>query len=112
MPIRAISDVGASNDDILQSIRFAAGLSNAGGTVPPQKADIINLSLTLSRFWHLASPSDLIADHSIYLCLLRAVLANARDNSHHREPSCPLSGYSQPPRGETALPPPWKIFLL
>jgi hypothetical protein len=58
MPIRAISDVGASNDDILQSIRFAAGPSNAGGTVPPQKADIINLSLTLSRLWRLAKSNQ------------------------------------------------------
>jgi hypothetical protein len=42
----------------LQSIRFAAGPSNAGGTVPPQKADIINLSLTLSRLWRLAKSNQ------------------------------------------------------
>lgn len=45
MPIRALGTQGGSNYDIIQSIRFAAGLSNDSLTVPAQKADIINLSL-------------------------------------------------------------------
>ena len=46
MPIRALGVGGAgTNYDIMQAIRFAAGLSNDSGTVPQQPADIINLSL-------------------------------------------------------------------
>ncbi len=45
MPIRALGTLGGSSYDIIQSIRYAAGLSNDSNTVPAQKADIINLSL-------------------------------------------------------------------
>lgn len=45
MPIRALGVGGGSSYDVIQSIRFAAGLSNDSGTVPAAPADIINLSL-------------------------------------------------------------------
>jgi len=45
MPVRALGTLGGANYDIIQSVRFAAGLSNDSGTVPAQKADIINLSI-------------------------------------------------------------------
>ncbi|VAW57110.1 hypothetical protein MNBD_GAMMA07-137 [hydrothermal vent metagenome] len=45
MPIRAIGTLGASSFDIMESLRFAAGLSNASNTVPAQIADVINMSL-------------------------------------------------------------------
>ncbi len=45
MPIRALGVGGGTGYDIIQSIRFAAGLSNDSNTLPTQKADIINLSL-------------------------------------------------------------------
>lgn len=45
MPIRVLGKQGGSSYDIIQGVRFAAGLSNDSGTVPAQKADIINLSL-------------------------------------------------------------------
>jgi serine protease len=46
MPLRVLGKGGAGKDyDIEQAIRFAAGLSNASGTVPRKTADIINLSL-------------------------------------------------------------------
>ncbi len=45
MPIRVLG-VGDSNSwDIIQGVRYAAGLSNDSGTTPSQAADIINLSL-------------------------------------------------------------------
>ena len=50
MPLRALGLLGGSNYDILQCVRFAAGLSNDSGTVPPQKADVINLSLAGEAF--------------------------------------------------------------
>ncbi len=45
MPIRVLGRGGGTTYDIIQGIRYAAGLSNDSGTVPPQRADIINLSL-------------------------------------------------------------------
>ena len=45
MPLRVLGKSGGTDADILQAIRFAAGLSNSSGTVPPKVADIINMSL-------------------------------------------------------------------
>jgi len=45
MPLRALGVGGGTTYDVIQSIRFAAGLSNDSGTVPDQRADVINLSL-------------------------------------------------------------------
>ena len=45
MPLRVLGLDGGTSADISQAILFASCLSNASGTVPPQKADIINLSL-------------------------------------------------------------------
>ena len=47
MPVRALGKGGSgANYDIMQAVSYAAGLENDSGTVPPQKADIINLSLS------------------------------------------------------------------
>jgi len=45
MPVRVLGRDGATSYDLIQSVRFASGLSNDGGILPAQKADIINLSL-------------------------------------------------------------------
>lgn len=46
MPLRALGKDGAgTNYDIIQSVRYAAGLANDSGTLPARRADIINLSL-------------------------------------------------------------------
>ena len=45
MPLRVLGCEGGSSFDIVQAVRFAAGLSNASNTVPAQPADVINLSL-------------------------------------------------------------------
>jgi len=45
MPIRVLGKDGGSDFDIAQGVRFAAGLPNASGTVPAQRADVINMSL-------------------------------------------------------------------
>lgn len=45
MPIRVLGVDGGSSFDVIQGVRYAAGLSNDSATVPPQRADIINLSL-------------------------------------------------------------------
>ncbi|MEQ1836928.1 MAG: S8 family serine peptidase [Candidatus Nitrotoga sp.] len=45
MPLRVLGKGGGTSYDIMQAVRYAARLSNDSGNVPPQKADIINLSL-------------------------------------------------------------------
>ncbi len=45
MPLRVLGVDGGTGYDIRQAMLYAAGLSNDSGTVPAQKADIINLSL-------------------------------------------------------------------
>lgn len=45
MPLRVLGTDGGTSFDILQAVRFAAGLANDSDTVPDQRADIINLSL-------------------------------------------------------------------
>jgi serine protease len=45
MPIRVLGQGGGTTYDIAQGIRFAAGLANDSGTVPAQRADVINMSL-------------------------------------------------------------------
>ena len=45
MPLRALGIEGGTTFDVLQAIRFAAGLNNDSNTLPARRADIINLSL-------------------------------------------------------------------
>ena len=45
MHLRVLGKLGGTGADIAQSVRFAAGLSNSSGTVPAQRAHVINMSL-------------------------------------------------------------------
>ncbi len=45
MAIRALGATGGTNFDVIQGIRFAAGLPNSANVLPARKADVINLSL-------------------------------------------------------------------
>lgn len=45
MPMRALGVNGGATYDVLQAVRYAAGLANDSGRLPAQPADIINLSL-------------------------------------------------------------------
>lgn len=45
MPVRVLGRSGGTSFDLIQSIRFAAGLSNTSNTLPIQAADVINMSL-------------------------------------------------------------------
>lgn len=50
MPIRVLGFGGGTSFDVLQGVLYAAGLPNDSGTVPAQRADIINLSLGSGGF--------------------------------------------------------------
>jgi serine protease len=45
MPIRVLGRDGGTSFDLIQGILYAAGLENASGQLPNQRADIINMSL-------------------------------------------------------------------
>ena len=57
MPVRVLGVNGGTQYDVMQGVRYAAGLPNDSGTVPPKTADIINLSLGGGGFdpWRRAS---------------------------------------------------------
>ena len=50
MPLRVLGIGGGTEYDVLQAVRFAAGLANDSGTLPAQKAAVINLSLGSGGF--------------------------------------------------------------
>ena len=50
MPVRVLGIDGGTSYDVMQGVRYAAGLSNDSGTVPAQAANIINLSLGGSSY--------------------------------------------------------------
>jgi serine protease len=45
MPVRALGLWGGTDYDVAQAIRFASGLDNDSGTVPPAAARVINMSI-------------------------------------------------------------------
>ncbi|MCY0965700.1 S8 family peptidase [Parathalassolituus penaei] len=45
LPVRVLGVGGGTSYDIIQGLYYSAGLENDSGTVPSQKADIINMSL-------------------------------------------------------------------
>jgi len=50
MPLRALGIGGGTEYDVLQAVRYAAGLDNDSGTLPAQRAAVINLSLSGGGF--------------------------------------------------------------
>ena len=45
MPLRALGKGGGTMKDILEAVKYAAGIENDSGLLPSKRADIINLSL-------------------------------------------------------------------
>ncbi|MFT6153575.1 MAG: serine protease [Crocinitomicaceae bacterium] len=50
MPLRVLGLNGGTSYDLIQALRYAAGLNNDSGRLPDKPADIINLSLGGSQF--------------------------------------------------------------
>ncbi|MAM86409.1 MAG: peptidase S8 [unclassified Hahellaceae] len=77
MPIRVLGDSGGTTYDILQGVRFAAGLGNDSGTLPARRADIINLSL--------GGPGGTLEEQAVYTQAYNAgviiVAAAGNDNT-------------------------------
>ena len=85
MPLRALGKNGGASFDIIQSIRFAAGLPNDSGTLPARRADVINMSI--------GGPSSSAAEQSV-MDQARAqglILVASAGNSATNAPMYPAS---------------------
>ena len=86
MPVRVLGVGGeGSNYDIIQGIRWAAGLPNDSGTLPARRADVINLSLSGPVF--SASEQDAITAAR----RAGAIIVAAAGNEASAAPSYPAS---------------------
>lgn len=85
MPLRALGRLGGTSFDIQQAILFAAGLSNESGTVPPRRADIINLSL--------GGSGSSLSEQNVYTQARNAgvIIVAAAGNESSSVPSYPAS---------------------
>lgn len=45
MPVRVLAELGGSTVSIINGMLYAAGLPNSSGKIPPQRANVINMSL-------------------------------------------------------------------
>ncbi len=85
MPLRVLGRRGATDFDVEQALRFAAGLPNDSNLVPSRQADVINLSL--------GGPGFSEASQAIYREINAAGVAivAAAGNSASAEPFFPAS---------------------
>ena len=85
MPLRVLGKYGGSDYDIIQAVRYAAGLSNDSNTLPSKKADIINLSL--------GGPGYSSSAQSAYTQARNAgvIIIAAAGNNGDSEPNYPAS---------------------
>jgi serine protease len=86
MPIRVLGLQGGTTYDVLQGVRYAAGLPNDSGSVPANRADVINLSLSGGGFSQIAQ--DLFTEvHDV----AGSVVVAAAGNEATTVPSFPAS---------------------
>jgi serine protease len=85
MPLRAIGNGGGANYDILQAVRYAAGLSNDSGIVPAQKADVINMSIGGGGFSQAAQDVYTLARDA------GVIIVAAAGNENSSSPSYPAA---------------------
>ena len=85
MPLRALTNDGGTSYDVLQAVRYAAGLPNDSRTLPAQPADIINLSLGGSGFSQISQ--------NLYneVRAMGIVVVAAAGNEGSRSPSFPAA---------------------
>ena len=89
MPVRVLGNDGSGTlADIVQGIRYAAGLANDSGAVPARRADVINLSLGALRSCSQAE-SDVIAAARAAGVVVVAAAGNDATSLPASPASCP-----------------------
>ncbi len=89
MPVRVLGNDGSGTlADIVQGIRYAAGLANDSGAVPGNRADVINLSLGALRSCSQAE-SDVIAAARAVGVVVVAAAGNDATSLPASPASCP-----------------------
>ena len=85
MPLRALGRQGGSSFDIIESVRYAAGMANSSGELPDTPAAIINLSL--------GGPGFSAAESDVYQSLFNqgVIIVAAAGNENTSELSYPAS---------------------
>ena len=79
MPLRVLGFLGGSLYDVSQAVRYAAGLANDSGTLPAQRADVINLSLGGGGFSQ--GVQDLVTEVRTQGVIIIAAAGNDNDNA-------------------------------
>jgi len=96
MPIRVLGRDGGTTLDIAEGIRYAAGLPNASGEVPTERADVMNLSLGRSNEQCRRLPSVDQATRDALDAAIDAgvvvVVAAGNDNCHQPTPMTTVDG--------------------
>ena len=85
MPLRVLGKGGGTDGDIVQAIRFAAGLDNNSRIRPAKKADIINMSLGGPNF------SQLVQDTVNAARAAGVIVVAAAGNENTNAPSYPAA---------------------
>jgi serine protease len=83
MPLRVLGKGGGSSLDLAEAIKYAAGLPNLSGTLPPQRAHVVNMSLSACA----QNPTEraaVAAARSVGI-----ILVAAAGNNREGEPGCP-----------------------
>jgi serine protease len=88
MPIRALNGRSGTSYDILQAVRYAAGLPNDSGQVPARRADIINMSLGAYGSCDPAT-AELFTAVSNSGVIVVASAGNDQSNVEYTPASCP-----------------------
>ena len=85
MPLRGLGALGGSSYDVMQAVRYAAGLPNDSGTSPVKRADVINLSL--------GGPASSLAEQELFAQVraMGVIIVAAAGNSANSTPFYPAS---------------------
>ena len=83
MPLRVLGKGGGSSLDLAEAIKYAAGLPNLSGLLPPQRAHVVNMSLSACA----QNPTERAAVEAARS--VGIILVAAAGNNREGEPGCP-----------------------